>query len=328
MLANAVGQYSTRQLTDYFREQARSHSGMRVSGKGINVVEHALHRPSPPLEFTRFPVGAGLLANAVGQYSTRQLTDCFREQARSHSGMRVSGKGINVVEHALHRPSPPLEFTRFPVGAGLLANAVGQCRTRQLTDCLRKPAPTVGCVFQARGSMLSSMRFTDRHHLLKSHSSPVGAGLLANAVGQCSTRQLTDCLREQARSHRGMRVSGKGINVVEYVLHRPSPPLEITRFPVGAGLLANAVGQCSTRQLTDCFREQARSHSGMRVSGRGINVVEPVLHRPSPSLEITRFPVGAGLLANAVVQCRTRQLTDCFREQARSHRGMCVSAPR
>jgi hypothetical protein len=39
---------------------------------------------------------------------------------------------------------------------------------------------------------------------------------------------------------------------------------------MGAGLLANAVGQSASMCLKDCIREQARSHMGFWVSGRAV----------------------------------------------------------
>ena len=86
--------------------------------------------------------------------------------------------------------------------------------------------------------------------------------------------QLTARLREQARSHRRIRVC----------LGLPG----VSRSNVGAGLPAKAVGQHRMHQLPARLREQARSHRGIRVC----------LGLPG----VRRSNVGAGLPAKAVGQ--------------------------
>jgi hypothetical protein len=103
-------------LTARIRGQARSYNGF---GSDANSA------------FDTTSVGAGLLANAVGQAMTKALTNRggqaipmaltarIRGQARSYSGFGSS---------------PNFAFAATSVGAGLLANAVGQAMTKALTN--------------------------------------------------------------------------------------------------------------------------------------------------------------------------------------------------
>ncbi len=117
---------------------------------------------------------------------------------------------------------------------------------------------------------------------------------------------------------------------------------------VGAGLLANAVFQSPHVSLAHRLREQARSHkltefsrqhrtallfcgSGLaRDAGALVHKAYPVVAiagKPAPTFDrvhprprCTNPTVGAGLLANAVVQSPHVSLAYRLREQARSHK--------
>ena len=82
---------------------------------------------------------------------------------------------------------------------------------------------------------------------IKAGHGPVGAGLLANAVGQAKWMTSADRIRGQARSYTGCCV-GRIIKA--------------GHGPVGASLLANAVDQVSWVTQADRIRGQARSYAG------------------------------------------------------------------
>ena len=95
---------------------------------------------------------------------------------------------------------------------------------------------------------------------------PVGAGLLANAVGQSNHQRLTRRLRGQARSHifgPWPLVPGDFLRIWMPTAPTPMTGMDFTGValtPVGAGLPANAVGQSNHQWLTRRLRGQARSH--------------------------------------------------------------------
>ncbi|QJI10973.1 hypothetical protein HKK58_01285 [Pseudomonas sp. ADAK22] len=122
-------------------------------------------------------VGAGLPAKAVGQSAHVSLADRLREQARSHNLTEFSRQ---------HCTALLLLFC----GSWLACDAGSSVYQAQPVDAIAgKPAPTFDRVQ------------TTAIYLI--HRNPnVGAGLLANAVGQSAHVSLVGRLREQARSHK------------------------------------------------------------------------------------------------------------------------------
>jgi hypothetical protein len=125
----------------------------------------------------------------------------------------------------------------------------------------------------------------------------VGAGLLANAVGQTTSAPQQNRLRGQARSY-----SRSG--------QRRQP--SVNANSVGAGLLANAVDQTTSVPQQNRLRGQARSYSQ---SGQ----------RRQPS--VNAKSVGAGLLANAADQATSVPQQNRLRGQGRSYSRPCPTGP-
>ncbi|WP_124417071.1 hypothetical protein [Pseudomonas sp. LBUM920] len=116
-----------------------------------------------------------MLANAVVQSAHVSLTHRIREQARSHK----------LTEFSLHHCTALLFC-----GSWLACDADTSVYQAQPVDAIAgKPAPTFDRVQPTPIYLI--------------HRNPnVGAGLLANAVGQSAHVSLADRLREQARSHK------------------------------------------------------------------------------------------------------------------------------
>ena len=149
------------------------------------------------------------------------------------------------------------------------------------------------------------------------------------AGGQSMNSLLTDCLREQARSHSFLPSTDPATPSIPQFLPGTDPATPQSH--VGAGLPAMEAGQSMNSLLTDCLREQARSHSFLPSNDPATPSIPQFLPGNDPATpSIPQFLpgtdpatpqsyVGAGLPAMAVGQSMNSLLTDCLREQARSH---------
>jgi hypothetical protein len=169
-----------------------------------------------------------LPANAVGQIEIRRLTQPVRQQAGSYRLIST----------------PPMH--RVDRHASWPANAARVCGSSAESELTKIGAET---------------------------QTPVGVGLLANAVCQIGIRRLTQPVRQQAGSYR--LISTQPMHRVDRHASWPANAARVcgstaeseltkigaeTQIPVGAGLLANAVGQIEIRRLTQPVRQQAGSY--------------------------------------------------------------------
>ena len=121
------------------------------------------------------PVGAGLLANAVGQLPLQAQTDGFRGQARSYRCDAIS----------------PMIVPTLRVGMSPLMLCVSNT-TRSVES---------GVTTQSTGTIIGGTESVPMINIIKPDAKSVGAGLLANAVGQLPLQAQTDGFRGQARSY-------------------------------------------------------------------------------------------------------------------------------
>ncbi|SNY12627.1 Uncharacterised protein [Pseudomonas fluorescens] len=212
MLANALGQSAYLSLMRRLREQARSHNLDRVQlpapqcsaflwelaclrCRHLDTSGKPSRRPHTrsqidPVQPEELPtlclmypvpnVGAGLLANALGQSAYLSLMRRLREQARSHNVDRVQ------------LPAPQCS-------AFLWELACLRCRHFDTSGIPSRRPHT--------SSQIDPVQPEELPTLCLMYPVPnVGAGLLANALGQSAYLSLTQRIREQVSSHNVDRV--------------------------------------------------------------------------------------------------------------------------
>ncbi|SDY35110.1 hypothetical protein SAMN03159474_05269, partial [Pseudomonas sp. NFACC08-1] len=144
---------------------------------------------------------------------------------------------------------------------------------------------------------------------------PVGPSLLAIAVHQPPSMYLTWPHREHARTQ-------------EECAQPPQPPWRGSLLPLGCEAAPTRLTAIYLTHRAGQFQGLLRSPAGAsslatRAAGgapaKQVDFLTPMDQAP-------RKPVGASLLAIAVHQPPSMCLTWPHREQARSHRGMCLAS--
>ncbi|TDV45743.1 hypothetical protein EC919_112124 [Pseudomonas graminis] len=288
--ANAICLCHPFRLTHCIRQQAGSYSSAQDAQTQNNAnprqgpaARSCARRPNPGQR--RSTVGARLPANAICLCHPFRLTHCIRQQAGSYSSAQDAQTQNNAnprqgpaARSCARRPNPGQR--RSTVGARLPANAICLCPPFRLTHCVRQQAGSCGSC--ARRPNPDQRRST------------VGARLPANAICLCHPFRLTHRIRQQAGS-------------CGSCARRPNPGQR--RSTVGARLPANAICLCHPFRLTHCVRQQAGScgNGGVSCSSVGRKVFRGQARSygdlcSARDIRHAQYPVGAGLLANAVVQ--------------------------
>ena len=130
-------------------------------------------------------VGAGLLANAVGQLPMSTQTNGFRGQARSYRCDAFSPMIVPTLRVGMYPLTLCVRTTPRSVASGVTTRSVG----------------TITGVTQSTGTITGVTRSVAMINIIKPDTKSVGAGLLANAVGQLRMSTQTDGFRGQARSY-------------------------------------------------------------------------------------------------------------------------------
>ncbi len=115
-------------------------------------------------------------------------------------------------------------------------------------------------------------------------------------------------LREQARSHNGLRCPGFQRHAQNCI--PVNAKSKASTKPVGVSLLTNAVGQATLMAQAESIREQAHSYSGSALAGVSASCTKPV---------------GVSLLTNAVGQAELMAQAESIREQAHSYSGSALA---
>jgi len=130
-------------------------------------------------------VGAGLLANAVGQLPMSTQTNGFRGQARSYRCDAISPMIVPTLRVGMSSLTPCNGKTTRSVASGVTTRSVGT---------------SIGGT-QSTGTIIGGTESVAMINIIKPDTKSVGAGLLANAVGQLPLQAQADGFRGQARSY-------------------------------------------------------------------------------------------------------------------------------